>query len=1105
MQSELAEALTRAGFDLALIPRALELGKYHRFPAPHEKRGGTGGWLVLNSDTDAAFGIWGGASYKWRAGGNDNRPARLDPAQLERRKSAEAARLDAAQTAARQAQWIWQHGTPCNDNDAHPYLARKGISGAGLRLGRDGRLLVPMYQTIGGELCGLQFIDRDGAKRFLTGTAKAGAFCTIEGDGAPIFAEGYATGATVAAATGRAVIVAFDAGNLEAVAAKLAAQGSAIAADNDNRVKEGAAFRRKPSTYGAGHRAALVTGLPFYLPPTGQDFNDIGTDATAAIFAAPPVSAVPVFDPWQLDRVEIAGKRVDDLARALERVTCPKTAAATAWTVAGRLSLRAPAALSLSQIREFLDRHLPPLSAHPSTLDGIVSRLEAAAVYRKRRALEAVTIPPEVAERHNHQTLRDLPQFRGADWRGVIVLRAPMGAGKTQRAGQPLAAWARANGLKMLAICHRVSLVSELAKRLELTHYGDLPAEIAWAADGLATCLPSITRPEHAAFVDRAEAVFIDEIAQVLRFIEAEKHCRTRAATNAEVLAKLRAIVTRARVVLVADAGADRRTVEFLESCRPQERFRIVEVQDPDRNGIAATYHVGASAAGAVVGQSLEELASGGKVWLAIEGKDRTKALGRFFAEQGWRCLAIHADNKGNAPQSAFLENPEREARQYDIILASPVIGSGLSIEHKDGQHFTFGGFIGGGSRLTPADAAQMLRRVRYLTRFALGLLPNTTIGAQNPDAILRAWETASRIEGDARRATDFDGLIADIRASETNARADFAAGLLWQLDAAGWHLERGADCDDLDTLAAVKLASEAEAQRHRAALIAARHLNTAEAEALERKTERTEGEALLLEAHRIRAALNIPSITPEILDFWDRGAVLRKLDRYGAAQGIIPSGGELGNDLARRRYWHACARAYGHIFDGIDLTAGHWLTEDTAGAILDRVLAQRHLLAHLGLVPAKFGIWQEDREGRLLPMARPAYPVKEVAAILERMGLAVEAKRMRRCDTRAGTTLSNTAPCVTPKPKGNPIVRVYAVTPESWAAMAEAMALRNAARRVETVGRFKPAPALVEIGDALRNLPSIAQAIAGLPLGSFAAKYGDGRGGIAWMEGRGG
>ncbi|ETD87797.1 plasmid replication protein, CyRepA1 family [Rhodobacter capsulatus] len=1080
MHVDLSEALARAGFDLAHVPTNPEPGRYYRFPAPGKKRGDTAGWLILNDNTDAAFGVWGGASWKWRAGNVNH--VKPDPRAAERRRTAEEYRREAAETAARQARWIWQHGTPCNANDPHPYLARKGITGEGLRIGRDGRLLVPMRREPGGDLVGLQFIDGNGGKRFLTGTEKRGAFCLIPGTGPRIFAEGYATGATVAQATGRPVVVAFDAGNFETVAASLAEPGAVVASDNDNHVKPGAAFRRRPETYGRGHRAAMATGLPFYLPPTGRDFNDIGPEAAAAIFAAAPVSSVPIFDTWRLERVEITGRRPDDLARALSRVKSPAEAAATAWTVAARLSLRAPAALSLPRIREFLDRHLPPLSAHPATLDAIVARLEATQAHRKRRALEAVTIPAEVLARHRHEKRRDLPQLSGDDWQGVIVLRAPMGTGKTQRAGQPFAAWAKANGLRVLAICHRVSLVAELAKRLDLTHYGDLPEEIAWAADGLATCLPSITRPEHSAFVDHAEAVFADEIAQVLRFLEAERHCRTRAATNAEVFAKLREIVARARVVVVADAGADRRTVEFLESCRPGERFHVIEVQDPDRNGIEATYHFGAGAAGAVVGAALAELAAGGKVWLAIEGKDRTKALGRFFAEQGWRTLAIHADNKGNAAQAAFLENPEAEARAFDVVLASPVIGSGLSIEHRGAEHFTFGGFVGGGSRLPPADAAQMLRRVRYLRRFALGLLPNTTIGAQDPDAILRSWETAARIEGSAKAATDFDALVAGIRAQEQNARADFAAGLLWQLDAAGWHLELGDDLEDGDTLAAVKAASAAEEARHRTELIAAQILTQEEADALERKAERTEGEALLLEAHRIRQALNVPAITEAVLDFWDRGAAVRRLDRFGAARGIVPAHDDGGDTLARRRYWKACARAYGHLFQGFDLTDGEWLNDDTAGEILDRVMAQRHLLAHLGIVPAKFGVWHEDRDGQLLPMTRPAYPVREVAAILERMGLAVEGRRVRRCPTCPGTALNNTAPSGTPKPKGNPRSYVYRVTASSWQAMAEATERRNAVRKVERVVLIRPAPAIV--GRAFRAMPRVGAVVAALETG---------------------
>ncbi|MFU8865084.1 MAG: plasmid replication protein, CyRepA1 family [Rhodobacterales bacterium] len=1060
MHVDLLDALSRAGFDMGQIPAQPNGEGFYRFPAPGKKRPDTSGYLKIFDDgTGATFGVWGGEKFTWHIGAsNDNFTVR-DRQEIDRKRAqAEAKRRTAADTAAEQARWIWEHAQPCNDN--HPYLTAKGITGAGLRIDRRGRLLVPVVADPDGPVVNLQRIDRDGEKRPITGGVMGGAFHIIPGTGAAIYCEGYATGATLHAATGRPVVVTFFADNLPTVAAKLALPDAVVAADNDNALKPGTVFRRKPETWGKGHKVAMATGLLFWMPATpGNDWNDQGIEATRAAFASTPTSALPVVDPWQLDRVEIKGRRDDDLARALSRVTTPEQAAATAWTVAARLSIRAPAQMPLIGIRQFIESNLPPLLAHPATLDGIVGRLAKAQSYRKRAALAAVTIPDDVLARHRHEQRHDLPTLTGDDWRGVVVVRAPMGSGKTQRIGQPFAEWAKTQG-KVLAICHRVSLVAELAHRLALTHYGDLPADIAWAADGLATCLPSITRPEHAGFVDRAEYVFIDEIAQVLRFLEAEKHCRTRTATNAGVMAKLRAIVAQARVVVVADAGADRRTIEFLESCRPGERFRIIEMIDPTSNGIEATYTCGAQATTAVVGAGLAELEAGGNVWLAVEGKDRTKALGRFFAEQGFEVLAVHADNKANAAQATFLASPEAESRRYRVVIASPVIGSGLSIEHADDPHFTLGGFIGGGSRLTPADAAQMLRRVRYLDRFVLGFLPNTTVGAQDPDAIIQSWETAARIEGQAVTATDFDRLVARIRADEQNARADFAAGLLWQLDRAGWSLSLAQDVADDATGAAIKAASKAEEDRHRAALLSARILTTEEADAIERKAERTEAEAVLIEAQRIRRVLNVDQLDDDTLDFWDRGAVVRRMDRFAAAQGVVGAHDDTGDTLARRRYWRACARAYGFLFQGIDLSDGEWLTPEVAEEIVGRVMERRHLLAHLGVVGAEFGVWREDRDGNLLPMQKPAHPVKEVGKILERMGLAIEGRQVRRCHTSAGYTLGSSGACVTPK--GNPRARVYRVTTASWARMADAVDRRNAGRNIETVAQFRPVPAVV-------------------------------------------
>ena len=85
-------------------------------------------------------------------------------------------------------------------------------------------LVVPVH----GEdkrLTGLQFIQPDGQKRFITGTRKAGSWCLLKPEGIPrltgttiLIAEGWATAASLHTATGHPVFIAFDCCNLSAVA-----------------------------------------------------------------------------------------------------------------------------------------------------------------------------------------------------------------------------------------------------------------------------------------------------------------------------------------------------------------------------------------------------------------------------------------------------------------------------------------------------------------------------------------------------------------------------------------------------------------------------------------------------------------------------------------------------------------------------------------------------------------------------------------------------------------------------------------------------------------------------------------------------------------------
>lgn len=162
---------------------------------------------------------------------------RADQARLQAQQQADLADLQAS--AAARAAEIWPK---LPDHGSVPYLQRKQVRMYDCRLGRDGALVVPLRLPFSDVLVGLQFIQPDGGKRFITGTAKAGAAHLIGElpeleNGTIALAEGYATGATGYQATSWPVFVCFDCGNLLAVAqAVRAARPRArlvVLADND--------------------------------------------------------------------------------------------------------------------------------------------------------------------------------------------------------------------------------------------------------------------------------------------------------------------------------------------------------------------------------------------------------------------------------------------------------------------------------------------------------------------------------------------------------------------------------------------------------------------------------------------------------------------------------------------------------------------------------------------------------------------------------------------------------------------------------------------------------------------------------------------------------
>ena len=196
--------------------------------------------------------------------------AKQQEAQIE----AEAQKKKKALEAKSQALKIWTNATIADDKSV--YLMKKKVSAFGLKTSRNS-IIVPV-KNIDNDILGLQFIESDGTKRFLSGTPKSGAFFIIgqiKANKPFLVCEGYATAASCHMATKLACIVAFDAGNLPKVAQAIKHHHPKsqliIAADDD---KAGIKYAQKAIEENGG-----LYLTPIFKSQTEDmsDFNDLHT------------------------------------------------------------------------------------------------------------------------------------------------------------------------------------------------------------------------------------------------------------------------------------------------------------------------------------------------------------------------------------------------------------------------------------------------------------------------------------------------------------------------------------------------------------------------------------------------------------------------------------------------------------------------------------------------------------------------------------------------------------------------------------------------------------------------------------------------------------
>lgn len=918
------------------------------------------------------------------------------------------------------------------EDGSAPYLQAKGIAAIAsrfkMRRMRDSHgefCAVPLFNISGGFV-GVQRLYAD-KKLQGTGVKMDGVHCILgdlETADRRYAAEGFATGATVflaelEAGNNVAVVITFNVDNLGKVLRLYKKNCPAWrfhnAADNDQWTAAG----------NAGLLAALEIHREHQHPGIVPNFEQLGEEALAGFKAArkgptdwndyaahfgieATAKALRARDnvyraekdwfPYCLQRMGVAGlgvKKHADKAIAAGMLLVPikySTAEVLRMVMA---SIPTGVEINRFEIRRFalwlakqkLQQAQNLRGFSPETL--AKANVQHLRIEGVRAAHGGIELPAHLAE------LVDSLE-------GVVIVRAPMGAGKTERLIAPLMQAAP----KAAYIAHRISLLDDAAARLNIQHYQQARAEFMADISHLACCVNSLTNAKFYNDAERSwfttiDTLCIDEASQVISHTASGP-----VEGRVRVMDALLEAVAVARRVLLCDADANDRVVEFCEMARPGQTITILEIE-----GKAEHIRVDHSDDETVWQVALDWICDGKRVLVANDSAESAKKMAALVEERiaegkakPVRMLLVHADSKADPDVTAFLMNPNAEAVKYDVLIYSPAISSGVSMTTPHFEHHI--GLFSGNS-VGPSDAIQMLRRDRTARHYLVGIGHSTSQRQTDPAALYRGIhgldELTFEYQEDAdevrfvRKKTAFDQIWLGSVTAENRARNDFANNLLLMLIADGYQVER-ANLDDPETTKASR-----QNRAHAGDLVFDKRLQLIESvetpdEAtfvrLNRQEVRSEAESAQLDRHHMEHQLGVTQITPDDVGFYDDLGIAKvvALELLQADEGQAKAYDDVQRKarvvLTQHRYKSATRAFLVQVFDtlGIDrFTAQGEFSAAQCREVLAMVTESQEALERYNAM----------RVGRYLPStSAKVCATSLVKSIIERFGVTVKKRK---------------------------------------------------------------------------------------------------------------
>ncbi len=280
----------------------------------------------------------------------------------------------------------------------------------------------------------------------------------------------------------------------------------------------------------------------------------------------------------------------------------------------------------------------------------------------------------------------------------IIGIKSAKGTGKTKLLEQ-IALQALRNQQKILVIGHRVQLVKALCQRFDIPYITEAEGE---NSQGYGLCIDSLHPNSQAQFNPNDwtdSIIIIDEVEQVLWHSLNSTTCKdNRVAILKSLKTLMQNIITGKGQVYVADADLSDIAIAYLISLSgiSLEPYIIENQWKPDTESAWSVYNYEGNSPKKLVKDLESHIKQGGKPLVCLSAqkltsKWGTQTLEAYFSKKFPQARILRIDSESladpNHPAYNCMIKLDQVLANYDVVLASPSIETGISIELQN--HFT--------------------------------------------------------------------------------------------------------------------------------------------------------------------------------------------------------------------------------------------------------------------------------------------------------------------------------------------------------------------------------------------------------------------------------